>query len=90
MGIEEGYYRARTGPGGPWVPVRIWFEQTRDEDTFILSPKEWKAKWAPSTDKTEWYEIDPLELSGWDMPRWSWFRRITKEEYEWLIVLKTL
>lgn len=90
MGIEEGYYRTRTQPGGAWAPVRVWFEQTRDEDTFILSPKVWRAKWAPATNEIRWYPFDPLEISGWDVPRFYWFRKITKEDYEWLIALKTL
>lgn len=60
---QPGYYRARMVKGGPFVPVRIWLDQSIDADTGELTaPEELRAErngW-PIAPEAVWLSCRPV------------------------------
>lgn len=83
--LPEGYYKVRTRGKGPWVPIHIWLEDgERDPETWELeSDQQWKAEWAPRTDSPRLFSVSPFQFI-------NRARRISKDEYEWLLMLRTI
>jgi hypothetical protein len=81
----EGYFQIRLRKAGPWVPVRVWLEDgERDPETWeLLSDQWWKAEWAPRTDTPRLWPVSPFQFI-------NRARRISKDEYEWLLILRTI
>lgn len=81
---EPGLYKTRIRRGGPWAPVRVWWEDgERDELGHLMSDQILRGEWAPLTNQERWFPINV-----WT--QWDFLWPIEKEEFEWLIVLKTL
>lgn len=83
--LPEGYYKVRSRAKGPWIPIHIWLEDgERDPETWeLLSDQEWRAEWAPRTDTPRLFPVNPFRFI-------NRARRISKDEYEWLLILKTI
>jgi hypothetical protein len=83
--IGEGYYKIRSRAKGPWIPIRIWLEDgERDPDTWeLLSDQQWKAEWAPRTDSTRLFPVNPRQFVNRAFP-------ISKDEFQWLLTLRTI
>lgn len=83
--LDEGYYKVRLHGGGPWVPCYVTLEDgERDPDTWELLSDQWlSAIWHPRTDSPEAFPIDPRRL-------FNRATRISREEYQWLISLRTI
>jgi hypothetical protein len=83
--LPEGYYKVRSRAKGPWIPIHIWLEDgERCPETWeLLSDQQWKAEWAPRTDTPRLFPVNPFQFI-------NRARRITKDEYEWLLILKTI
>lgn len=83
--LDPGFYKIRSRARGHWIPIEIWFEDgDRDPKTWeLLSDQKLRAKWHPQTDSAQGFDIDP---------RWFFNRArpITKEEYEWLLAIRTI
>lgn len=81
----EGYFKLRLRKAGPWVPVHVWLEDgERDPETWeLLSDQRWKGEWAPRTDSTKLFPIDPMRFLNRLHP-------IPEDEYQWLMILKTM
>lgn len=82
---QPGFYKKRLWARGPWAPVRLWLEDgERDELGRLMSDQILRCEWNPNLhDPLAFYPIDPIE-------EWTWLWPIKEDEYEWLIVLKTL
>jgi hypothetical protein len=83
--LAEGYYKVRSRKAGPWIPIRIWLEDgERCPETWeLLSDQRWKAEWAPRLDDTRLFPINPFQFI-------NRARRITEDEFQWLIALRTI
>lgn len=83
--LPEGYYKVRSRAKGPWIPIHIWLEDgERDPETWeLLSDQYWRAEWAPRTDDPRLFTVNPFQFI-------NRARRIGKDEYEWLLILKTI
>lgn len=83
--LPEGYYKVRLRAKGPWVPIHIWLEDgDRDPETWELeSDQIWKAEWAPRTDSAKLFPINPFQFI-------NRARRISKDEFQWLLTLRTI
>jgi hypothetical protein len=84
--LPEGYYKIRSRRAGPWIPIHIWLEDgERDPETWeLLSDQRWKAEWAPRTDTPKLFPVNnPFQFINRAHP-------ISKDEYEWLLILKTI
>jgi hypothetical protein len=83
--LPEGYYKVRQRAKGPWIPIHIWLEDgERDPETWeLLSDQWWKAEWAPRTDTPRLWPVSPFQFI-------NRARRISKDEYEWLLILRTI
>jgi hypothetical protein len=83
--LPEGYYKVRARKAGPWIPIRIWLEDgDRDPETWELeSDQIWKAEWAPRTDSPRLFPVDPFQFI-------NRARRISKDEFQWLLTLRTI
>ena len=83
--LPEGYYKIRARRAGPWIPIRIWLEDgERDPETWeLLSDQYWRAEWAPRTDTPQLYPVKPFQFINRAHP-------ISKDEYQWLLILKTI
>lgn len=83
--LPEGYYKVRGRAKGPWIPIHIWLEDgERDPETWeLLSDQKWKAEWAPRTDTPQLFTISPFQFI-------NRARRISKDEFQWLLILKTI
>lgn len=81
----EGYFRIRLRAKGPWVPVRVWLEDgDRDPETWeLLSDQRWKGEWAPRTDSTRFFPIDPMRFLNRLHP-------ISKDDFQWLLILRSI
>lgn len=82
---RSGLFKMRTRGFGPWAPVRVWCEDgDRDPETWeLLSDQTYHAEWAPRTDSDKFYPI-----SYW--PIMDRLFHITKEEFEWLLILRRM
>lgn len=81
---EEGYYRVKYH--GQWQPMRVWLEDgDRDPETGeLMSDQIWRAEWNPSRNSPfAFYLIDPFDFL-------AFANTITQEEFQWLLILKTL
>lgn len=83
--LEPGYYKMRLRSRGPWVPIEIWLEDgDRDPETWeLLSDQKLRAQWWPNTASDRAYNVDPRYFFNRARP-------ISKEEFEWLRVMKTI
>jgi hypothetical protein len=83
--LPEGYYKVRARKAGPWIPIRVWLEDgDRDPETWELeSDQIWKAEWAPRTDSPRLFPVDPFQFI-------NRARRISKDEFQWLLTLRTI
>lgn len=83
--LPEGYYKVRSRAKGPWIPIHIWLEDgDRDPETWELeSDQKWKAEWAPRTDEPKLFPVSPFQFI-------NRARRISKDEFEWLLILRTM
>jgi hypothetical protein len=83
--LEPGLYKVRARPAGPWVPIRVWFEDgERDPDTWeLLSDQRLRAEWHPRTDNPRAYSVDPRRFFNRAHP-------IDRSEYEWLLTLRKI
>jgi hypothetical protein len=83
--LPEGYYKVRSRAKGPWIPIHIWLEDgERCPETWeLLSDQKWRAEWAPRTDTPKLFPVSPFQFI-------NRARRISKDEYEWLLILKTI
>lgn len=83
--IREGYFKVRLRKAGPWVPIRIWLEDgDRDPETWELeSDQVWRAEWAPRTDTPRLFSVNPFNFINRAF-------QISKDEFEWLLILKTI
>jgi hypothetical protein len=83
--IDPGLYKLRLRAAGPWVPIRVWFEDgERDPETWeLLSDQRLAAEWWPQTNSTRAYSIDPRRLFGRAFP-------IDRSEFEWLLTLRQI
>lgn len=83
--LPEGYYKIRRRAKGPWIPIHIWLEDgERDPDTWELqSDQKWRAEWAPRLDQPRLYPADPFRFINRARP-------IEKDEFEWLLILRTI
>lgn len=81
----EGYFKTKAQKRGAWVPVRVWLEDgDRNPETWELeSDQKWKAEWWPSTASTQSH---PAPL--WQIL--NYLRPITKDEFQWLMLLRTM
>lgn len=83
---EPGFYKKRIRKRGPWAPVKVrWKVKPR----LLVSKRErtipgvLECVWAPATNKVKWHTLD-LDRA------WLTLHPITKDEFEWLIALKSL
>lgn len=83
--ITEGYFKVRQRAKGPWVPIHIWLEDgERDPETWELqSDQHWRAEWAPRTDSPRLFQVDPFRFVNRGF-------RISKDEFQWLLILRTI
>jgi hypothetical protein len=83
--LPEGYYKIRSRRAGPWIPIHVWLEDgDRDPDTWeLLSDQRWKAEWAPRTDTPRLFQVNPFQFINRAHP-------ISKDEYQWLLILRTI
>jgi hypothetical protein len=83
--LPEGYYKIRSRRAGPWIPIHVWLEDgDRDPDTWeLLSDQRWKAEWAPRTDTPRLFPVNPFQFINRAHP-------ISKDEYQWLLILRTI
>ena len=83
--LPEGYYKVRSRAKGPWIPIHIWLEDgERDPETWeLLSDQRWKAEWAPRLDTPRMFPVNPFQFI-------NRARRITKDEFQWLLTLRTI
>ena len=83
--LPEGYYKVRQRAKGPWIPIHIWLEDgDRDPETWELeSDQHYRAEWAPRTNSARLFPINPFQFI-------NRARRISKDEYEWLLILRTI
>jgi hypothetical protein len=83
--LDHGYYKIRLHGAGPWVPVQVFLEDgDRDPETWDLLSDQWlRAEWYPSTRSDLPYTINPKQLFNRARP-------ISKEEFEWLKILRTI
>lgn len=83
--LNDGFYKIRLRAKGPWVPVRLWTEDgERDPETWeLLSDQKLAGEWAPRTDSARQFRINPWRFVNRLTP-------ITKEEYQWLLILRTI
>ena len=85
--VHEGYFKTRAYKNGPWVPVRVWLEDgDRCPDTGeLLSEQMYRAEENRRlNDPLAFNQIDPFD------EKCIYRREITKEEFQWLILMKTL
>ena len=85
--IEQGFYKKRAYKSGPWIPVRIWLEDgDRDAETKeLLSDQKFKAEINEDIKNPfNWHEIEPFQENN------MYWKKITKEEFKWIILLKTM
>lgn len=68
---QPGYYRARMVKGGPFVPVRIWLDQSIDENGELTAPEELRAE------RNGW-PVDPISA-------WLSCRAIPRDEFDALV-----
>lgn len=83
--LPEGYYKVRQRKAGPWIPIHIWLEDgDRDPETWeLVSDQIWKAEWAPRTDTPRLFPVNPFQFI-------NRARRISKDEFQWLLTLRTI
>lgn len=83
--LPEGYYKVRQRAKGPWIPIHIWLEDgERDPESWeLLSDQTWRAEWAPRTDTPRRFPVSPFQFVNRAF-------RISKDEYEWLLTLRTI
>lgn len=83
--LDPGFYKVRARSRGHWVPIEVWFEDgERDPETWeLMSDQILRAKWHPRTDSAQAYDVNPRRFFNRARP-------ITKEEYEWLLALRTI
>lgn len=81
----EGYFQMRLRAKGPWIPVRVWLEDgERDPETWeLLSDQRWKGEWAPRTDSPRFFSLDPMRFLNRLHP-------ISKDDFRWLLILRTM
>lgn len=84
--IKEGYYKTRAYKNGPWLPIRVWLEDGERcaETGELLSDQKWKAEQNASGDPFGWTSINPFDQKN------IYWREITKEQFTWIVVQKTL
>lgn len=83
--LDDGYYKVRLRRAGPWVPVRVYLEDgERDPETWELLSDQWlRAEWAPNVASDQFYSVNVKSMFNRAHP-------ITKDEFEWLIALRTI
>jgi hypothetical protein len=83
--LDEGYYRLRLRARGPWVPARVRIDPGDSivVPGVLLSDQQVVAEWYPSTHSTRAYSVPPDRLVNRAEP-------ISRGEFEWLILLRTL
>lgn len=83
--LPEGYYKIRQRSKGPWIPIHIWLEDgERDPETWeLLSDQKWKAEWAPRTDSSKLFSVNPFQFVNRAF-------RISEDEYQWLMILRSM
>jgi hypothetical protein len=83
--LGEGYYKVRQRAKGPWIPIHVWLEDgERDPETWELeTDQRWKAEWAPRTDSPKLFPVNPFQFVNRAFP-------ISKDEYQWLLTLRTI
>lgn len=85
--IKPGYYRTRAYKNGPWVPIRVWLEDgERCPDTNeLLSDQIIKAEINRSeNDQFAWTLLNPYVENN------IYWKEITKEQFTWITIQKTL
>lgn len=83
--LPEGYYKVRKRAKGPWIPIHIWLEDgDRDPETWELeSDQRWKAEWAPRLDTPRLFPVNPFQFINRAF-------RISEDEFQWLLTLRTI
>ena len=83
--LNPGFYKVRLRAAGPWVPIRVWFEDgERDPETWeLLSDQTLAAEWWPRTDNTASFNINPRRFFNRAHP-------IDRSEFQWLIALRQI
>lgn len=70
---QPGYYKRRLVKGGPWVAVRIWIEEERDEDGELLC------------DQKLLCLVDGKEADAYEQWPWVAGRAIPEHEYRFMV-----
>ena len=85
--IKAGLYKTRSYKNGPWIPVKVWLEDgERCPDTNeLISDQTFKAE-INEDEKSpfNWHEVEPFQEDN------VYWKPITKEEFKWIILLKTM
>ncbi|NIR50038.1 hypothetical protein GWO43_16185 [candidate division KSB1 bacterium] len=90
--LEPGYYKTRLYSRGPFVPVEVGYDEefTRIHDGRIVSVGEYWCRWWPELNNPfYWCAVDPFEETGWGH-RSDYFEPIDKDEFEWMLLLKSV
>ena len=80
-----GYFKQRIRRRGPWAPYKIWVEDGDrcPETGELLSDQIIRGAWAPRTNEDGWFPRNPYK-------DWPYVWPIEKDEFEWLMMLKTM
>lgn len=83
--LEPGYYKVRSFPAGPWVPIEVTLQDgDRDPDTWeLLSDQTLRAEWWPQTNSTRGFPVPPQRFFSRAFP-------IDRREFEWLLTLRQI
>lgn len=81
---EPGYYRTRITKGGAFIPIEVVEICQRDASGHIETDVEYRAYAWPLMQSDERYEWEHDKLNPF------YLKTITKDEFKWMILLKSL